>query len=487
MPNATISRLRSESRTVRARMLAAMLAFMTAGLIIAGSVSYSLQLAALNERVNSDLLQEIDELRRVSERGVVTNAGVSPHITVDSLLKTAMQSGIPAGYESFVAIIDGKVRYLPAGQHDIDLGDGRIVRAVLDQASPDRIVTTDTRAAGETVRLAIVPATVEGDQAQGYYVIGNAIGAQRSNIYRAAQTYALVSLATVALSGLVGAVLIGRLLRPIKRLREATEQASLEDLTRRVEVPDSGDDVAQLAGRFNMMLDRLELGFKEQRRFLDDAGHELRTPLTIVRGHLEVLAVDDPEDVRQTRHLVLDELDRMQRLVHDLLLLAKARRPDFIKPGPVDLEQLVVDVHDRVRLLARRDWTFDQRAGAIIVADRERLTQALIQLAANAVKFTGAGDTIALGSAVDETEATVRLWVRDSGPGIEADDRERIFERFGRAKDVGRGVEGSGLGLSIVSAIADAHGGAVELDSVPGQGATFILVIPMHTLGKQKS
>ncbi len=222
------------------------------------------------------------------------------------------------------------------------------------------------------------------------------------------------------------------------------------------------------------MLDRLESAFAGQRRFLDDAGHELRTPITIVRGHLELMG-DDPQERRETLALVTDELERMSRLVDDVLTLAKAEQPDFLDLETVDVETLSREVFAKAAALAERDWQLGAVGRGMIVADRQRLTQALVQLAQNAVQHTAEGDSIALSSSV--TEGRARFSVRDWGPGVSAAERERIFERFGRGTAARR--EGAGLGLAIVRAIAEAHGGGVELESRPGEGARFTLELPL--------
>nr|WP_239537276.1 ATP-binding protein [Arthrobacter roseus] len=155
----------------------------------------------------------------------------------------------------------------------------------------------------------------------------------------------------------------------------------------------------------------------------------------------------------------------------------------------MELEHFVIDVLDRVSLLGERNWIIDHPGSGRVWADRQRITQALVQLAANALKFTADGDTIAIGanwsdpppSMIQDPEvhhaAALELWVRDTGAGIAAADQERIFDRFGRGA-TGRTVEGSGLGLSIVTAIMDAHGGAVTLSSQQGRGSTFTLWVP---------
>jgi signal transduction histidine kinase len=163
----------------------------------------------------------------------------------------------------------------------------------------------------------------------------------------------------------------------------------------------------------------------------------------------------------------------MSRFVDDLLLLVKAPRPDFLRTGPVDLDLFTHDLFAKVRSLGDRDWRLDGAGIGIVDADEQRLTQALMNLAENAVAQTGPGDAIWLGSSLVGSAA--RLWVRDEGPGIDQADRERIFDRGERGEG---GGDGTGLGLSIVEAIADAHGGWVELDSSPGIGSTFTIVIP---------
>jgi signal transduction histidine kinase len=174
---------------------------------------------------------------------------------------------------------------------------------------------------------------------------------------------------------------------------------------------------------------------------------------------------------------VMDELERMGRLVEDLSLLARSERPDFLDLTVVDVESFTEEVHAKAEAIAPRQWQLDEVGRGRMVADRQRATQALLQLAQNASQNTEEGDVIAVGSRVANGE--VCLWVRDTGPGIKPRDRERIFRRFERG-NAGRGRSGgAGLGLAIVQAVAKAHGGRVELDSEPGRGSTFTLVIPI--------
>ena len=267
----------------------------------------------------------------------------------------------------------------------------------------------------------------------------------------------------------------GRLLAPLRTLRETAEEISETDLSRRLPVT-GNDDITALTRTVNGMLERLDEAFAGQRRFLDDAGHELKTPLTVVRGHLELLDSGSPAEVAETRELLLEEVDRMSRLVGDLILLAKSDRPDFVTTRPADLSRLTEDLVAKARGLGDRDWRLDGLAEVKVVVDEQRITQAVLQLADNAVKHTGPGDVVAIGSSYDGSSA--RIWVRDTGPGVPPADRQRIFERFGRST-VPEGDEGFGLGLSIVGAIIDAHGGTVAVEDADPPGARFVITLPV--------
>jgi len=266
----------------------------------------------------------------------------------------------------------------------------------------------------------------------------------------------------------------GRILSPVRALTRTAQQISDTDLSQRIAVR-GNDELTELTRTVNAMLDRLQTAFRSQRDFVNDAGHELRTPITIIRGHLELLG-DDTRELAETTPLVLDELDRMSRFVDDLLILAKAQRPDFLHLEAVDVAALTGEIVSKARPLADRHWRLEGTGGARIVADRQRVTQAVMQLATNATQHTAPGDTIAIGSAV--VDGAVRFWVRDTGEGVPRAEQSRIFERFARASG-SRRSSGAGLGLAIVRAIAEAHRGSIELTSRPGAGATFTLVLPI--------
>jgi len=211
-----------------------------------------------------------------------------------------------------------------------------------------------------------------------------------------------------------------------------------------------------------------------QERFLHDASHELRTPVTIARGHLEVLRRSDSSNGEVD--VALDELGRIERIVERLLLLAKADRPDFLALTEIELDAFLEDVFMRFAEVAPRRWRLGNLASGTLLADAEQLRIALDALLENAVKHTGPGDAVELRSRT--TARGVAIEVADSGRGIPEEALDRIFERFGRADSArNREVGGVGLGLSIVDAIARAHGGSCRVASSE-HGSTFTLLLP---------
>jgi two-component system, OmpR family, sensor kinase len=304
----------------------------------------------------------------------------------------------------------------------------------------------------------------------------------------------------LALAGaLVGAYLIGtRVSRPLRRMAAVAARVDAGDPHPRIHNADNeSSEIRVLAEAFNHMLDRLTDAFARQRAFVADASHELRTPLTVIQGQVELLAMEeDPpaSEVRRVSALVRAEIVRISRLVDDLLLLAKAERGEFLRPQVLDLRDYVEDLWEGTLLLGRRRFELGQLPAGTLSADPDRLIQALRNLLANAVEHTAAPDGLVRLEArivpqpsADRSQtgggaARVRFLVDDDGPGIPADQREQIFDRFHRtdaARD--RRSGGVGLGLAIVRAIAEAHGGRVAAGRSPEGGARIELELPGFT------
>lgn len=452
--------------TARSRIVGWMLAVVALALAVAIFATWAILSRLIDDRVDAELGNEAEKLRRYAATAVDTR-------DVDTLLSGYLSYNPPDEWETFFTVVDGQAHKItgipPLARLDTD--EAFVARV----ASATEPVSGQTESTAGTVRYAVVPVEVAGDPRRGQLVIVLFYDHYRSEVMDAIRVLALTSLAALALAGAAGWFVAGRVLAPIRLVRQTAARISdSSDLTRRLDVP-GDDDVAALAATFNHMLDRLEQAFAVQRDFVDDAGHELRTPITVIRGHLELMG-DDPQDRAETLALVTDELDRMNRMVDDLLTLAKAEQPGFLDIEEVELADLTVSVVAKARALGERKWRVDEVAEARIPADRQRLTQALMQLASNAVRHTADDGQIAVGSAVQD--GFVRLWVRDDGPGVPPADREKIFRRFLRGRTGGH--EGAGLGLAIVRSIAEAHGGTVAVEDAPGGGACFVITIPMR-------
>lgn len=426
----------------------------------------------LDDRVQESLVQETEEFDQLVD-GVNPETGKPFGPDLESLFDVYLGRNVPSEGEELLAIVGDTVYASDVTERASVFPLERDPELVRRWTALTRPESGEVDTPAGPVRYIAIPVR-DGREVRGRFVVANFMAGEREEVDDAVQIAALVGAGVTLLGSAFAFVVAGRVLRPLKALTETARTITETDLTRRIRV-EGNDELAELGQTFNAMLERLDAAFASQRSLVRDAGHELRTPITIVRGHLELLG-DDPTERRETIELVTDELDRMSRFVDDLLLLAKAEQPDFLQLETVNLEALSKELIAKAEALAPRDWRLEASARGMVVADRQRLTQAVMNLAHNAVQQTRAGDLIALGAELNGTEA--RLWVRDAGPGVRAADQRRIFERFARGEN-GTRYAGTGLGLSIVRAIAEAHGGRVRLDSSPGQGARFTLVIPV--------
>ena len=428
-------------------------------------------------QVSNALEQEVAEYQQVAAAGYneVTD---SPITSVRQLLNEHLSLQFPDDDEVLLGWVDdpvdtevlrqGRDEPLPQEEH------AGLVAAIVDQPSVSGTLATS---AGEMQWVKVVTTGPTPDAGHGAYIVGYFIDRDLAEVDATIRTLALVSLLGLVFAGGAAWIVAGQILAPVRLVRQAAAAITEQDLTRRIPIA-GRDDIAALADQFNSMLDRLEHAFGTQREFLDDASHELRTPITIVRGHLELMdtAESDPAERAEVVRLCTDELDRMSRIVDDLLVLAKAERPDFVRISPVELAELTSDVDAKVRALGDRDWRLEGIGAGTVLVDSQRVTQAVVQLAHNAVQHTLPGDRILIGSALHQDR--VSFWVTDSGPGVSAAEISVIFERFTRGAS-GRGHRsGAGLGLAIVRAIAEAHHGTVRVMSTPGQGATFGIELP---------
>ena len=282
------------------------------------------------------------------------------------------------------------------------------------------------------------------------------------------------------LAALLGGVLVAsRIVTPLHRMAGVAASVDAGELHRRMHVDSRRDEVGVLAESFNHMLDRLADAFTRQNDFVADASHELRTPLTIIRGQIEVLAREEnpsPAEIRHVERLVRTEVARMERLVEDLLLLAQAGTDGFLRPVEFELPAFL---HDLVRgqpPVDGRELRLDEPPAVSITADPDRLAQALRNLVNNAVEHTGDTGHVEIG--VEVTDRVVRFAVEDDGDGVPVALRERVFERFHRVDTNRAEGTGAGLGLAIVRAITEAHGGRAYVEDSTLGGARFVIELP---------
>jgi two-component system OmpR family sensor kinase len=430
-------------------------------------------LLRLDQEINNQFAQEVREFRTLLE-GNDPRTGEPFGSDLKAIFDVYFSRNIPDEGETLLSFAGGRL-YKWKRAHDAGYPLDELPAATDRWASLRKPNRGELTTPDGVVRYLAVPVKAK-NRVRGTFVVANFPAFEQQEVDDAVRVAAGVTVSVLFIASLLAWIVTGRILAPLRDLTGTVDSISESDLTRRLPVRGPAE-VSNLAMRFNHMLDRLDDAFAVTRQFADDAGHELRTPITIIRGHLEVLG-DDPDEVREARAVVTDELDRMSRMVDDLLVLAKAQQPDFLNLETVDVGALTEELEAKASALGPRGWRLESAGVGLIVADRQRLTQAIMQLAQNAVQYTTEGDPISIGSAVAAGEA--RFWVRDSGPGIPHEEQERIFLRFSRGAGGLDRSEGAGLGLSIVQAIAEAHHGRVELRSRPGAGAAFTLVLPVN-------
>ena len=356
----------------------------------------------------------------------------------------------------------------PAGGADTPTSAGGLL------SSPTGLATVSA-GGDDRVRVLTEP-VIAGDQTIGTFRVAESLS-QIETAQDSLRSAFLVA-CVVALLILLGvAIWIATLIsRPLVRMADFAAEVEAGDLDRRLEIERGPTEVRSLADSLNRMLDRLQRAFDREREFVADASHELRTPITIASGELDLLRreVDDVE--RERLDVVRRELRRMERLIAEMLALAREDAGAALQIEPIDLDDLLSDLRRDLPLLGRRDYRVGELAGTL-EADPDRLAQVLRNLVRNAVTHTAEGGTIAVtATAIGDR---VRFEVIDDGPGIAPEEAAHLFERFYRSADGrARDRDGTGLGLAIANAIVTAHGGRIWAEPAPGSGATIVFELP---------
>ena len=436
----------------------------------------------VNERVVEDMEEEIEEFEEFFLENLLNAESNPSNLSLDSaqskmygIFDEFLASTIPEDDNFAIAIVDGQFYKASSLILPQVINPNSELMGYWENLTTEETdeVTLSNSQVGSILYQAIPIKTTS--ETLGVFVVAHTTAGERQEAVEALGIVAEVLILLLAIALILAWFASGIVLSPLKQLTQTARSINESDLTQRISISGKGE-LAQLGQTFNEMMNRIEGAFATQRNFINDAGHELKTPITIIRGHLELID-DDPQERQETIDLVIDELDRMNRLVEDLILLAKAERPDFLQIETIDVASFVAELFSKLKTLGKINWQLEyQILSGTFYGDRQRITQAIINLAQNAVQHTTTDSLIVFS--VQRTGDCLAFSIRDTGEGIAPEEQERIFNRFARVKNTPRRSEGSGLGLAIVKAIVEAHHGSIQLQSQLGVGSTFTLNFP---------
>ena len=459
--------------TLRVRLLLGLVVLAAIGLVVAGGVTYHEQQTFLSKRVNEQLSSAVATPQQFSFESRNNNG------------------------RSF-----GAARELPFGTYvEVRLGDGTIrpvsgdaISASAKPALPATIVVgrifTVHNPNYRVLAGAVIYAPGTPLQQDATLVVAIPLRDMNESLQRLLLVEAVVTVGVLLGLAILAWWMIKFGLLPLEHMQETAGAIAAGDLSRRVDVVNEHTEVGRLGIALNEMMQQIENAFSARaasegrlRRFVGDASHELRTPLTSIRGYAELFrrgAADRPEDLAKAMRRIEEEADRMGALVDDMLLLARLDQGRPLEQQRVDLTHITRDAVDDARAVAPdRPIDFSATGPMVVTGDEARLRQILGNLLQNANRHTPSGTPVHVRVAGDDEEAVIE--VADEGPGMATEDANRVFERFWRSDPSRtRSSGGAGLGLSIVSAIAAAHGGRAEVESEPGHGATFRVYLPRH-------
>lgn len=461
--------------SLRTRLTLWYTSLLTLTFLILGGVAYGLLTYSLAHEVDAALLGVAHELATQARREAPT---FFPHALDELFQRFFGVSPLDQYFQMFDAF----------GRRDPRLPDSRAktlpLSAKAQKNAARGLVTFETvEGLGPyPVRVLTMP-VIEADRIRPFQV-----GASLENAYKTRRRFlfimAVIFPFALLLAGGGGWLLAHRALTPVARMTEAARRIGAAHLAERLQETGTGDELDRLATTLNAMLSRLDDAFHQMRRFSADASHELQTPLTILKGELEVAlrTPRSPEAYQEVLRSALEEIDRIATLVEGLMLLARADAGMLrLDLRPVELDQLLQDVYGRTKILAdakHLTLCLGIVEPVAIEGDYERLRRLLLNLVDNAIKYTPAGGQVTLSVQCCTQWASVH--VSDTGIGLSRAEQEHIFQRFYRTATArSQGAEGSGLGLCIASSIAAAHGGSIQVDSTPGRGSRFTVLLPL--------
>jgi two-component system, OmpR family, sensor kinase len=423
-----------------------------------------------SQAIDGHLSREAGELQILATKAIDPKTDTS-FTSAKGLLELYVQRTVPDPNETMFVVVNGSVISRTTDTPAVRLDQDPEFLALVNQVTKAGFGNYQT--AVGNARYIVVPITSPDERGALVGIIFSDLESKQISdlLYR----FALIVLLSLIAAAAVGWLVAGRVLRPITKVRQTAHEIGASDLSKRIADTSGGTELMQLAAEFNLMLDRIQESFEINKQFVDDAGHELRTPLTIISGHLELMEAD-PSQADSSMVIVKDELSRMSRIVRDLQTLTKSSQPDFIKRTEISLVDLGDELFVKASQLGNRNWSLGEIPEASWSLDRERITQAILQISENAIRFTSDGDPIRID--IQLVGKSIEVSVSDSGPGIPEASRDRITERFVRGEAQANSGQGAGLGLALVSAIAEGHGGKLVIGDSEFGGAKVTLRIP---------
>jgi two-component system, OmpR family, sensor kinase len=477
------------------RLISAMLCLVALGLTLTGAFGVRLLRGYLVDRVDEQLIDGVHDIES-QVRDLDAMPGLQPAGVVV----------VPSQFD--LTVLSDSGDELTTRESDLSTARPDIPDLSFEEAT-DRAgkpFTVDSVGGDGSWRAVAVPlqVTAPSGESSRTVVVATSLDEVDATVKRLVQIDVLVGLAVLAGLALIGVSVVRTALRPLGEIEVTAAAIGRGDLGRRVPDHHPGTEMGRLSRALNAMLEQVERAFRAQarseararsseqrmRRFVADASHELRTPLTSIRGFAELHrqgAVTDPDDVSDLLRRIEGEAERMGLLVDDLLQLARLDQQRPVEKAPVDVGEVARQAVEAARAAdPERRVTLDAPASPLMVdGDAARLHQVLANLLDNARAYSPSGSPVSVQVAGIEQDGRpfVAVEVTDRGQGLTPDQATRVFERFYRTDTArSRAHGGTGLGLSIVAAIAEAHGGAVEVDSTPGEGSTFRVLLPRPAL-----